>query len=107
MGLSHEHVRQPLDLFLIRIRRLLVRQSEKVIYADMIKPRQRNQNLRREHAFSAFVISIGSLRNIDLPAQLRLCKVRVLSQIADSLVSFSHFYHHGHYSPERFVLLTF
>ena len=58
---------------------LLVGQSKKIIHTDMIEPGQSNQNLGRDHAFSTFVISIGSLRNIDLLANLSLCEVRIFS----------------------------
>ena len=58
---------------------LLVSHSEEVINTDMIELSQGNQNLRRDHAFSAFVISIGSLRNIDLLADLSLREVRIFS----------------------------
>lgn len=45
----------------------------------MMKLRQGSQNLRRDHPFTAFVISISSLRNIDLFADFRLRKVTVFS----------------------------
>ena len=57
----------------------MVSQSKKIINADVIELRQGNQNLRRDHAFSAFIISIGSLRDIDLLAKLSLCEVRIFS----------------------------
>ena len=57
----------------------MVSQSKKIINTDMIELSQGNQNLGRDHAFSTFVISIGSLRNIDLLADLSLCEVRIFS----------------------------
>ena len=57
----------------------MVSQSKKIINTDMIALRQGNQNLGRNHAFPTFIISIGSLRNIDLPADLSLCEVRIFS----------------------------
>ena len=55
----------------------MVSQSKKVINTDMIELSQGNQNLRRNHAFSTLVVSIGSLWDIDLLANLSLCKVRI------------------------------
>ena len=57
----------------------MVCQSKKVIDTDMIELRQGSQNLRRDHAFSTLIVSIGSLRDIDLLADLSLCKVRIFS----------------------------
>ena len=57
----------------------MVSRSKKIINTDMIELRQSNQNLGRDHAFSTFVISIGSLRNIDLLAKFGLCEVRIFS----------------------------
>jgi len=65
----------PLHLFSGRIRFLLVRQSKKIIHADMVKLRQGDQNLGRDHAFTAFVIGVGSLGNIDSFSKLCLRKV--------------------------------
>ena len=68
-----------LCLLFIWIGSLLVSQSKKVINTDMIELCQGNQNLRRDHAFSTFVISIGSLGNVDLLANFRLREVRIFS----------------------------
>ena len=57
----------------------MVCQSKKAIDTDMIELSQGSQNLRRDHAFSALIVSIGSLRDIDLLADLSLCKVRIFS----------------------------
>ena len=57
----------------------MIRYAQKIIPTDMIELCQGNENLRRDHAFAAFVISIGSLGNIDLLANLSLCKVSVFS----------------------------
>ena len=66
-----------MHLFLIRIGILLVSQSKKIVYTDMIKPGKSNQYLRRNHAFPTFVVSIGSLGNIDLLAEISLREVRI------------------------------
>ena len=58
---------------------LLVSQPKKVVNTDMIELRQCNENLRRDHAFAALIISIGSLRNIDLLAKFSLREVRIFS----------------------------
>ena len=85
----------------------MVGQTEKIVHTDMMKLRQRCQNPWRDHTLPALIVGVGSLGNIDLPAEFFLCEVRILSQIADSFVSFSHSNHHGHYKTEQFVLLTF
>ena len=96
-----------LRLFSVWIWFLLVGQTQKIVHADMMKLRQRCQNPGRNHALPALIVSVGSLGHIDLPAKFFLCKVRILTQIADSFVSFSHSNHHGHYNTEQFVLLIF
>ena len=58
---------------------LLVSQPKKVVNTDMIELRQCNENLRRDHAFATLIISIGSLRNIDLLAKFSLREVRIFS----------------------------
>ena len=57
----------------------MVGQTQKIINADMIKLSQCSKNLRRYHAFSTLIVSIGSLRYIDLLAKLSLCKIRIFS----------------------------
>ena len=58
---------------------LLVSEFEQIVNADMIELSQGNKNLRRDHAFAAFVISVGSLRDIDYLADFSLCEVRIFS----------------------------
>ena len=57
----------------------MVSQTKKIIHADIVKLCQGNQDLRRDHPFSAFVISISSLGNIDLFAKLCLRQVSIFS----------------------------
>ena len=57
----------------------MVSQTKKVINADMIELSQCNENLRWDHSFATFVVSIGSLRNIDLLAKFGLREVRIFS----------------------------
>ena len=57
----------------------MVGQSKKIINADMIKLSQSDKNLRRDHSFAAFIVSIGSLRDIDLLANFSLSEVRIFS----------------------------
>ena len=68
-----------IHLFFVGIRRFHVRQSQQIIHADMMKLRQRNQHLGRNHPFSPLIIGIGSLWNIDLPAQLCLGQIGIFS----------------------------
>ena len=53
----------------------MVSQSKKIINADMMELSQGDQNLRRDHAFTAFIISVSSLGNVDLFAHFCLRKV--------------------------------
>ena len=62
----------------------------------MIELRQSGKDLRRDHAFAAFVVSIGPLRDIDLLADFCLRKVRIFSQITDAFIFFSHLHHREH-----------
>jgi len=57
----------------------LVGQTKNIIDADMMELSQGNQNLGRDHAFSAFIISVGSLGDIDLLAKFRLCQISIFS----------------------------
>lgn len=57
----------------------MVSQFEKIVHTDMIKLSQCDQNLRRDHAFAAFIISVGSLGDIDLLADFSLREVRIFS----------------------------
>lgn len=63
----------------MRIGGLLVSEAQKIVDTNVIELRQSNKNLGWDHAFTAFVVSIGSLRNIDLLADFRLCEVRIFS----------------------------
>lgn len=66
-------------LFLAGIWLLLIRQPKKVINADLMELSQGDQNLGRDHAFAAFIVSVGSLGNIDLLANFCLRKVCIFS----------------------------
>lgn len=66
-------------LFLMRIGCLFICYPKKIIDTDMMKLRQGDQNLRRDHPLSMLIVSIGSLGNIDLLSQLRLRQVSILS----------------------------
>ena len=57
----------------------LVCKFKKIVNADLMKLRQGNQNLWRDHAFSAFVIGVCSLGNIDLFTDFRLRQVSIFS----------------------------
>ena len=76
---------------LVRVGCFPVSYPKKIIDTDMMKLRQGDQNLRRDHPLSMLIVSIGSLGNIDLLSQLRLRQVSILSQIADSFIFFNHF----------------
>ena len=45
----------------------------------MMKLRQGDQNLRRDHPLSMLIVSIGSLWDIDLLSQLRLRQIGIFS----------------------------
>lgn len=57
----------------------MVSQAKKVVNTDMVELSQSNQNLGRNHSLPTFIVSVGSLRNIDFLADLSLCKVRIFS----------------------------
>ena len=57
----------------------MVSEFEQIVNAYMIELSQGNKNLRRDHSFTAFIISVGSLRHIDLLADFGLCEVRIFS----------------------------
>lgn len=57
----------------------MVGQSKKIINANMIELSQSDKNLRRDHSFAAFIVSIGPLRDIDLLANFSLSEVRIFS----------------------------
>ena len=57
----------------------MVSQANKIVDADMIEPGQSNEDLRRDHAFSAFVISVSSLRYIDPLSKFCLRQVSIFS----------------------------
>ncbi len=57
----------------------MIGQSQKIIHAYAVKLCQCNKNLRRNHTRSAFIISICSLRHINLCAKLGLCEVGIFS----------------------------
>ena len=57
----------------------MVSRSKKIINTDMIELSQGDQDLGRDHAFSAFIISIGPLGDVDLLADLGLCEIRIFS----------------------------
>ena len=66
-------------LLFVWIWSLLVGQTKKVVNTDMIEPRQGNKNLGRDHPLTTFVVSVGSLGNIDLFSNLSLREVRIFS----------------------------
>ena len=66
-------------LLFVWIWSLLVGQTKKVVNTDMIESRQGNKNLRRNHALTTFVVSVGSLGNIDLFSNLSLREARIFS----------------------------
>ena len=53
----------------------MVGQTKKIIDTHTIMLSQCNQNMRRNHALAAFIVGIGSLRHIDLLANLSLCEI--------------------------------
>ena len=57
----------------------MVSQTKKVIDTYMIILSQCSQNMRRNHALAAFIVGIGSLRHVDLLANLSLCEIGVFS----------------------------
>ena len=57
----------------------MVSEFEQIVNADMIELSQSDKNLRRDHSFAAFIVSIGSLRDIDLLANFSLSEVRIFS----------------------------
>lgn len=57
----------------------MISKSEQIIHTDLMETRQSNKCLGRYHAFSAFVVCIGSLRNIDLFSELSLREVGIFS----------------------------
>ena len=83
-----------------------VRQAQQIIHADAVVGGQSDENVRGNHSLSAFIISIGALRNVDSFADFALCFITIFPQIADSLV-FLHIHHQVQYMEEQFVLLTF
>ena len=80
-----------------RIRRGHIRPFQKIIDADAIKISERAQNVRRQHSFAAFIICVCALRNVDRFADLTLCQIGILPQIADAPVSL-HVYHQTQYT---------
>ena len=75
---------------------LFISSFQKIIDADAIKISERAQNVRRQHSFAAFIICVCALRNVDRFADLTLCQIGILPQIADAPVSF-HVYHRIQY----------
>ena len=75
---------------------LFIGSLQKIIDADAVKISECAQNVRRQHSFTALVICICALRNIDRFTDLTLRQVGVLPQITDAPVSF-HVYHQIQY----------
>lgn len=67
-----------------------VRSAEDIVYADVIEVSKRTKHLRRYHALTAFVVGICSLRHVYSFADLLLRQIRILSQVAYTLI-FLHF----------------
>ena len=76
---------------------LFISSFQKIIDADAIKISERAQNVRRQHSFAAFIICVCALRNVDRFADLTLCQIGILPQIADAPVSL-HVYHQTQYT---------
>lgn len=68
-----------------------------ISYVLFIKISERAQNVRRQHSFAAFIICVCALRNVDRFADLTLCQIGILPQIADAPVSL-HVYHQTQYT---------
>ena len=79
---------------------------QQIVHTDMIKIRQSTKDVGRNHALTAFIISISALRNIDCFADSFLRQVSILTERTDSFI-FSHCYHQNQYKQIPEDLLTF
>ncbi len=57
----------------------MVSQFKKIINTDMMELSQSNQNLWGNHTFTAFIVCVGSLRNIDLRTDFSLSEICIFS----------------------------
>lgn len=80
--------------FLFRIGPTLVGQTDEIVDTGLIEDRELSQHTGRDHALTAFIIGIGSLRDIDRFAHGLLRQVVVLAQIPDSRI-FLQIHHQG------------
>lgn len=71
----------------------LVGPSENVVHTDLIILCQGAENVRRNHALAALIIGVSTLGYIDRIADLLLCQIGILAQIANTL-KFFHIHHH-------------
>jgi len=70
----------------------LVGPSENVVHTDLIILCQGAENVRRNHALAALIIGVSTLGYIDRIADLLLCQIGILAQIANTL-KFFHIHH--------------
>lgn len=65
----------------------LIRPVQQIVYTDMVKIRQRTENMGRNHPLSTLIIGICSLWDVDGCAYLCLRQISILPQLSNSSVS--------------------